>query len=214
MLGFNFLNHVLKIRIDSKKETIYRFKWQSMSKIKLYIAPSIDGFIATKMNSLDWLDTMENSNNIDHDYGEFLSGIDTVVMGRSTYEEIMSFGVDWPYAECDTCIFTSSTDLKIQTQRTTLLHNLNANAIDQLKEKCKKDIWFAGGGSLVSGFINLEAIDKITITIIPILLSEGMQLFQNHPKETQSKLSSAKPFKIGAVISDTSVWPRLSEHVL
>lgn len=65
-----------------------------MSKIKLYIAPSIDGFIATKMNSLDWLDTMENSNNIDHDYGEFLSCIDTVVMGRSTYEEIMSFGVD------------------------------------------------------------------------------------------------------------------------
>ena len=43
--------------------------------------------------------------------------------------------------------------------------------MDQLKEKCKKDIWFAGGGSLVSGFINLEAIDKITITIIPILLS-------------------------------------------
>lgn len=65
-----------------------------MSKIKLYIAASIDGFIARKINSLDWLDTMENSNNIDHDYGEFLSGIDTVVMGRSTYEEIMSFGVD------------------------------------------------------------------------------------------------------------------------
>ena len=65
-----------------------------MSKIKLYIAASIDGFIARKINSLDWLDTMENSNNINHDYGEFLSGIDTVVMGRSTYEEIMSFGVD------------------------------------------------------------------------------------------------------------------------
>lgn len=92
-----------------------------------------------------------------------------------------------------------STDLKIQTQRTTLLHNLNANAIDQLKEKCKKDIWFAGCGSLVSGFINLEAIDKMTITIIPILLSEGMQLFQNHPKETKFELLSATSFETGTV---------------
>lgn len=170
-----------------------------MSKIKLYIATSIDGFIARKNNSLDWLDTMENPNNIDHDYGEFLSGIDTVVMGRNTYEEIMSFGVDWPYAECDTYIFTSSTELKIQTPRTTVLHNLNANAIDQLKEKCKKDIWIVGGGSLISGFINLEAIDEMTITIIPILLGEGIQLFPNQPKETKFELLSAQPFETGAV---------------
>ena len=156
-----------------------------MSKIKLYIATSIDGYIARKNNSLDWLYAMENPNNIDHDYGDFLSEIDTVVMGRNTYEEILSFGVDWPYAECDTSIFTSNTKLKIQTPKTTLLHSLDHNVIEQLKANSKKDIWIVGGGSLISGFIDLEAIDEMTITIIPILLGEGIQLFPNHPKETK-----------------------------
>jgi dihydrofolate reductase len=198
LLNYLF-SHVLKIRISSKKEVLYTFKSHRMSKIKLYIATSIDGYIARKNNSLNWLYAIENPNNIDHDYGEFLSGIDTVVMGRKTYEEIISFGVDWPYADCDTYIFTSSSELKIQTPRTTSLQNLNANAIDQLKKKCKKDIWIVGGGSLISGFIDLEAIDEMTITIIPILLGEGIQLFPNHPKETKLELLSAKPFETGAV---------------
>jgi dihydrofolate reductase len=190
---------VLKIRIGVKKEVFFGFKSHVMSKIKLYIATSIDGYIARKNNSLDWLYALENPNNIDHDYGAFLSGIDAVVLGRNTYEEIMSFGVEWPYADCDTYILTSSSEFKIQTPRTSLLNILDINAVVQLKAKSKKDIWIVGGGRLISGFLDLEAIDEMTITIIPTLLGEGIPLFPNNPKETRFELINAESFETGAV---------------
>lgn len=190
---------MLKIRIGVKKEVFFGFKSHVMSKIKLYIATSIDGYIARKNNSLDWLYALKNPNNIDHDYGAFLSSIDAVVLGRSTYEEIMSFGVDWPYADCDTYIVTSNADFKFQTPRTSLLHALDKNAVDQLKAKSKKDIWIVGGGRLISGFLDLEAIDEMTITIIPTLLGEGIPLFPNNPKETRFELINAESFETGAV---------------
>lgn len=71
------------------------------SKIKLYVASSLDGFIARKNGELDWLMEHPNPNQLDYGYAEFLNGIDTVLMGRKTYEEILAFDVEWPYADCN-----------------------------------------------------------------------------------------------------------------
>ena len=68
-----------------------------MPKIKLYIAATIDGFIAREDGSLDWLNNHPNPDQLDYGYADFMSRIDTVIMGRKTYEEVLGFGVEWPY---------------------------------------------------------------------------------------------------------------------
>ncbi len=99
------------------------FNKQTLKQVRLYIACSLDGFIAKKDGSLDWLDAIENPNEDDYGYNDFYSRIDTIVMGRKTYEEILGFGVEWPYNDCQTYV-VSSKDLKISTDNTTLISDL------------------------------------------------------------------------------------------
>ncbi|NBC08920.1 MAG: hypothetical protein GVY26_17145 [Bacteroidetes bacterium] len=96
-----------------------------MSGIKLYIATSIDGYIARPNNQLDWLAKLPNLDKTDYGYQDFYAGIDTVVMGRKTYEEVLGFDVDWPYAECTTYVATTRKDYVLSTPNTELLPLLN-----------------------------------------------------------------------------------------
>ncbi|WP_269848941.1 dihydrofolate reductase family protein [Methanosarcina horonobensis] len=74
-------------------------------RIKLYIACSLDGYIARKDGSIDWLIEYENNSETDYGYSEFYASIGTVLMGRKTYEQVLGFG-DWPYGEKKTYVFT------------------------------------------------------------------------------------------------------------
>lgn len=74
-------------------------------RIKLYIATSLDGFIAREDGSIDWLTEYENSPATDYGYSEFYASIGTVLMGRKTYEQVLGFG-DWPYGEKNVYVFT------------------------------------------------------------------------------------------------------------
>ncbi len=66
-----------------------------MKEIKLFIATSIDGFIARENGAIDWLDELPNPNKLDYGYSQFMNEIDVVVLGRKTYEDVLSFGVEW-----------------------------------------------------------------------------------------------------------------------
>ena len=170
-----------------------------MGEIKLYIATSIDGYIARKDNSIDWLESLDNPNQIDHGYGAFYETIDTVVMGRKTYEEVLGFGVDWPYPNCQTFVITTNKDFKTTTPHTAVLNSLDETTIGSLKQQSSKDIWLVGGGQIISAFLNLNAIDDMLITLIPIVLGEGLPLFPNSPNEKQFTLDSVEGFETGAV---------------
>ena len=78
-----------------------------MKKIKLYIAVSIDGFIAKENHSLDWLNELPKIEGLAYGYNDFYNDIDVVIMGRRTYKEILGFDVDWPYENCKSFIVTS-----------------------------------------------------------------------------------------------------------
>jgi len=171
-----------------------------MAKIRLYIAASLDGFIARKDGSLDWLTDLTNPDQSDYGYGAFISEIDTVLMGRKTYDEILSFGVEWPYGNCSSYILSRSEDLKITTPNTQQLGTLDNAAIRGLKTKSKADLWLVGGGSLISEFLNLEAIDEIMLCVIPVILGSGIPLFPFNPKETALELTGSKVYSSGAVM--------------
>lgn len=86
-----------------------------MKKTKLFIATSIDGYIARKDGTLDWLDAIPNPDQLDYGYYAFYETVDTILMGRKTYEEVLGFGVDWPYPDCKTYVVSSNpVDLKTE----------------------------------------------------------------------------------------------------
>lgn len=170
-----------------------------MSKIKLYIASSIDGFIAREDGSLDWLFALPNPNKIDHGYKAFLDTIDTVIMGRSTYEEVLGFGVEWPYAHCRTFIVTTDSNYEVKTENTDILSEISTEKISEIRKQSQKNTWVIGGGKVITGFLNLGEIDEMILSIIPIILGRGIKLFPDAPKETSFKLEDAQTFETGVV---------------
>jgi len=169
------------------------------SKFILYTATSLDGFIAREDGALDWLHALPNPNQIDHGYYGFYNQIDTVVMGNKTYQEVLGFDVGWPYGDCTAYIVSRNKELELPTPGTQLLHELNAEAIEQIRAKAEKDIWLVGGGQIITAFLNLSALDEMILTIIPTLLGRGIPLFPNEPLETGFELVSTSAFETGAV---------------
>ena len=170
-----------------------------MGKIQLYIAVTIDGFIARENGSLDWLDALPNPTGLDHGYATFFAGVDTVVMGRKTYEEILGFGVEWPYSTCKAYVVTQDKNYQIQTKNTILLNELNTSQIELLKAETRQNIWVVGGGSLITHLLNLVVIDEMILCLIPTILSKGIKLFPDAPKETSFSLLKAESFPTGVV---------------
>jgi len=171
-----------------------------MTKIQCYIAQSLDGYIARKDHSIDWLENISVPEGSDLGYGEFYSKIDTVIMGRKTYDEIMGFDVPWPYADAQCYVITSDKSYQTHTPNTKLVHDLNLAWIQKVKKITDQNIWLIGGGGLVTQFIKLNALDELLITIIPIVLGDGIPLFPDQPPETQWDLEKVNNFGNGAVM--------------
>lgn len=170
------------------------------SMIQLYIAMSLDGYIAREDDSLDWLTDFPNPDKLDYGYPAFYEGIDIVVMGRKTYDEIISFGVDWPYADCTSYVISSKLGLEVKSPDTFIVNDVSKGFIQKLRNESKKNIWLVGGGGLNSHFLGLNEIDEMIITIIPVVLGKGKPLFPNAPVESNFKLKNTEALSTGAVI--------------
>jgi dihydrofolate reductase len=182
-----------------------------MPKIKLFIATTLDGFIARENGSLDWLEgsgdgdqasteeTPSDQEKHDGGYGKFIADIDVLIMGRKTYEKVLDLGVEWPYSDQKTYVVTSNKDYKTKTDNTFVLNELNEKVIEEMKTISKKNIWLVGGGQLITEFINHDAVDEMTITIIPIILGKGIRLFTDDTQETKLELVDTESWGSGMV---------------
>ena len=168
-----------------------------MSKVILYVACSIDGFIARPDGDLDWLDAIPNPDNIDYGYTDLLANTSCIIMGRKTYTDLLSFGIEWPYPGIKTLVVSSNPSFKIDTPDTKTLTGDIATAVKIIRSNQEKDIWLAGGGQIASYFLDNELIDRMIISIIPIILGTGIQLFPNKPKETNWILVESKAYPTG-----------------
>ena len=170
-----------------------------MSYTTLYIATTIDGKIARKDGSLDWLYALPNPNQIDHGYVQFLNRIETTIMGRNTYNEIISFGVDWPYQGMNSYVVTTDKDFKPTTTDTFVVTTDLTDFVNDLKKKSEKDIWLIGGGQIIASFLSYNLLDRMILTIIPTMIGEGISLFPNISKETTWNLTNVEKFETGVV---------------
>jgi len=143
-------------------------------KIVLYIAMSLDGYIAGEYGELDFLSDLGD---VDLGYDDFDARIDTVVMGSTTYLQVVNeLSPDmWVYAGKSTLVATSQ-DLPEDDNVEFVKDGIVARVLKE-KEKPGKDIWLVGGGVLVSEFVEKNLIDEYIITLIPVIIGGGIPLF-------------------------------------
>jgi len=166
-----------------------------MKKIKLYIAVSLDGYIARSNGDIDWLTEYPINSETNYGYNEFYKSIDTVIMGGRTYRDILCMDVIFPYKDKMTYVITRNPLSEKEN-----VHFITDNIIDtisQLRMQEGKDIWLVGGGELITILLNQDFVDEMIITYIPVILGNGISLFPNNPKESKWKLENSIQFTNG-----------------
>lgn len=167
------------------------------SSVTLYIASSLDGFIATEDGGVTWLDEFDDhyENGVDGgSYEDFFAGIDCLVMGSYTYEQILSFG-DWPYGEKPTTVLTHR-GLSRQNEHIEFYSGDLPELTRELKDTYD-DIWLVGGAKLAQEFLRSNLIDEIRLSIIPVLLGSGISLFDDAGTEYDLHLEDVTAYETG-----------------
>ncbi len=162
---------------------------KSNRKVVLYIAMSLDGYIARKDGDISWLTKYDNTPGLAEGYSEFIQNIDTLIMGNSTYKQIsLELFVDkWPYDGLKSYIFTSKPE-KSDNSDIEFVNTDLPDFVRQLQGQDGKDIWIVGGNSIVNPLIKNNLIDEYYISIIPTILGDGIALFDKDKSFIQLKL--------------------------
>lgn len=148
-------------------------------KTSVYIATSLDGFIAREDGALDWLPGSDGQDDTDEDYGfhAFMAGIDTLVMGRNTYELVLSSG-QWPYGGKRVIVLSNTLDkLADELPDTVELKAGPPTALAAQLQASGTQHLYVDGGKTIQGFLKAGLIDEIIITRVPVLIGRGLALF-------------------------------------
>ena len=155
----------------------------TQKKNKVFIATSLDGFIAGENGELDWLESIPELNQIDTGYVGFTSQIDALVMGRKTFETVCAFDIEWPYQKPVFVVSNSLTEIPEKLiDKVFLVKGSLTEILEQIHQKGFHQLYI-DGGQLIQSFLGEDLIDEMIITIIPILLGEGIPLFTTLPKQ-------------------------------
>ena len=169
-----------------------------MRKLSLFIACSLDGFIAKHNDDLSFLEIVEKQGE-DYGYADFTADIDTIIIGRKTFDFVeRTLGAEhYDQAGRQVYVVTSS---ERPAQGNIIFYNGNLVAlVKDLKVEEGKGIYCDGGAELINELLKNELIDELIISVIPILLGEGIRLFKEHQTEQILDLQSAKSFETGLV---------------
>ncbi|TGX82867.1 dihydrofolate reductase [Palleniella muris] len=149
-----------------------------MKNVVLYIAMSIDGYIADRQGSVDWIKGQDDKAETPDTWTPFFENIDTVIMGRKTYQQIvteLSPGA-WVYDGAVTYVLTHDATMP-DTETVRFRDTDPCLLVEQLRKGTGKDIWICGGAETVAGLIDRDMIDVYHIAIIPVLLGSGIKQF-------------------------------------
>lgn len=179
-----------------------------MSLVRYYAAQTLDGYIAESDDSIDWLTGYEgrfdgaDSNEAQAGYDAFYEGIGALVMGSTTYEWVLAHSRGWPYAGKPTWVLSSrklerpeGEDIDVRIVDATppdLIEEMRAAAGEQ-------DIWIVGGGNVASQFADHGLLDRVEVTVVPVVLGEGKPLFDRRLRGGPMQLASARTFSSGMV---------------
>jgi dihydrofolate reductase len=169
-----------------------------MSTLTLHVVSSLDGIIAKKDNTVSWMDSSgdiyeKGISDVEADDG---TSIDCFVLGSRTYEHALQLG--WPYGDVPTVVITSRELPSTRPNVAFYAGDLKKLVRETLAPRYR-NIWLVGGALLCQSFLKLDLVDEIRLAIVPVLLGDGLRLFDNSMIETRWQLKDVIAYKTGLV---------------
>lgn len=169
----------------------------------VFIATSVDGFIARRDGGIDWLSRVERPGE-DYGFAAFFETVDALVMGRNTWEIVKAFPT-WPYGDKRVIVLTHRPLSAVKSEETfsgeprALVEKLGAEGVRRV---------YVDGGVVIQSFLRAGLVDELTVSQIPVLLGEGIPLFAGAGRETALQLVESRAFDSGLI---RSTWLRPKE---
>jgi dihydrofolate reductase len=163
-----------------------------MKRCSVFIATSVDGFIARENGAIDWLSIVERPDE-DYGYAKFFDSVDTLVIGRKTYETALGFEA-WPYANKRVIVMTHQARKPKFNEE---LFSGDPKALALRLAESKRV--YVDGGSVIRQFLAAKLVTDMTLSIVPVLLGSGIRLFDALPSEVRLELLSARDYESGLV---------------
>ncbi|SNR82554.1 Dihydrofolate reductase [Maribacter sedimenticola] len=167
-----------------------------MRKLSLFIATSLDGYIAKPNDDLSFLNIVEKKGE-DYGYKEFTDTVDTIILGRKTYDYVLKEIGDSHYDNGKRDVYVITRTPKQKVGRTTFYTENLTDLVKQLKSEKGQNIYCDGGAEIINELLKSDLIDEFIISVIPILLGNGTRLFKDGRPEQELNFINAKTYDPG-----------------
>lgn len=167
-----------------------------MTEVVYFVASSLDGCVATAEGGVEWLSTVQTPDE-DYGYQAFYDGVDALVMGRATYDFVAAFD-PWPYAGKPAMVLTSRPGIA-ETDDVRAHTGTPTEVVADLRQADRRRVWLVGGGRLANAFLAAGLIDELILSLVPVVLGNGVRLFQGKPLLGRWDLRSHQAFDRGLV---------------
>lgn len=169
-----------------------------MRKLSLFIATSLDGYIAKPNDDLSFLKLVEKEGE-DYGYAEFTANIDTIILGRKTYDYVLKEIGSSHYDNGQRDVYVITRTERPKAGRTTFYSGSLTELVKQLKSENGKNIYCDGGSEIINELLKDDLIDEFIISVIPILLGNGKRLFKEGIPEQKLEFITVKTFDTGLI---------------
>jgi dihydrofolate reductase len=169
-----------------------------MRKLSLFIATSLDGYIAKPNDDLSFLKLVEKDGE-DYGYSEFTANIDTIILGRKTYDFVLKEIGSSHYDNGQRDVYVITRTERPKIGRTTFYTGNLTELVQQLKSESGLNIYCDGGAEIINELLQHDLIDELIISIIPVLVGNGTRLFKDSRPEQELEFMSAKSFDTGLI---------------
>lgn len=167
-----------------------------MRTLSLFIATSLDGYIAQPNDDLSFLKLVEKEGE-DYGYAEFTANIDTIIIGRKTYDYVLREIGSSHYDNGERNVYVITRTKRPSVGKTTFYTGNLTELVQQLKNEKGKNIYCDGGAEIVNELLKNDLIDELIISIVPVLVGSGTRLFKDRRPEQQLELLNTKTFDTG-----------------
>lgn len=169
-----------------------------MRILSLFIAASLDGYIAKPNDDLSFLKRVEKEGE-DYGYAAFTSTIDTIILGRKTYDWVLGKIGASHYDNGDRAVYVITRTARPAVGKTKFYTGDLAELVRELKGKSGKNIYCDGGAEIIDELLKNDLIDELIISVIPVLLGNGTRLFKDGRPEQELELVNTKTFDTGLI---------------
>lgn len=167
-----------------------------MRKLSLFIATSLDGYIAKPNDDLSFLRLVEKEGE-DYGYAEFTANIDTIILGRKTYDYVLREIGSSHYDNGQRDVYVITKTERPGIGKTTFFTGKLSDLVQRLKSENGKDIYCDGGAEIINELLKNDLIDEFVISVVPVLVGNGTRLFNDGRPEQLIELKSVKTFDTG-----------------